>query len=201
MTMKRTRFLALFLALCLGISMIPGGLFVTSASAESYGMVINGSVRLRREASTNSAYWFVLPVGWVCTIHNETTVGGVHWYRVIAPHPEASDPSSARTYWGYITDEFFRPLTDAETAEYKANQRVSSSGSAATAAPVSTGSSSASQTSASSGRAAASGTTASITNGGTNCREGPGKKYHSLMKLDRGTVVNITSVPDGIGEE
>ena len=44
-------------------------------------------------------------------------------------------------------------------------------------------------------------TTGTITNGGTNFREGPGKKYHSIMKFDRGTVVTITSVPDGIGED
>ncbi len=43
--------------------------------------------------------------------------------------------------------------------------------------------------------------TGSITNGGTNFREGPGKKYHSIMKLDRGTVVTLTSIPDGIGED
>ena len=48
---------------------------------------------------------------------------------------------------------------------------------------------------------AAEGTTGSITNGGTNFRSGPGKKYSSLMKLDRGTVVTITSIPDGIGED
>ena len=48
---------------------------------------------------------------------------------------------------------------------------------------------------------AAEGTTGSITNGGTNFRAGPGKKYQSLMKLDRGTVVTITSIPDGIGED
>ena len=53
----------------------------------------------------------------------------------------------------------------------------------------------------SSARAEDAETTGSITNGGTNFREGPGKKYHSIMKLDRGTVVTITSVPDSIGED
>ena len=53
----------------------------------------------------------------------------------------------------------------------------------------------------SSARAEDAETTGSITNGGTNFREGPGKKYHSIMKLDRGTVVIITSVPDSIGED
>ena len=49
--------------------------------------------------------------------------------------------------------------------------------------------------------AAEEGTTGSITNGETNFREGPGKKYRSLMKLDRGTVVTVTTIPDGIGED
>ncbi len=48
---------------------------------------------------------------------------------------------------------------------------------------------------------AASGTTGSITSGGTNFREGPGKKYRSLMKFDRGTVVSITSIPGDVGED
>lgn len=53
----------------------------------------------------------------------------------------------------------------------------------------------------SNGTAAPSGTTGSITSGGTNFRSGPGKKYSSMMKLDRGTVVTITSIPDGVGED
>ena len=196
MTLHRSRILAWALALCLGISLLPVGGFISSASAESYGMVINGSVRLRREASTSSAYWFAMPVGWVCTIHSETESGGTHWYRVIAPHPEAPNPATARTYWGYVTSDYFRPLTDAETADYLAGRGVSgsvSTGGSATsvAAPSSSGTNT----------SAATGTTGSITNGGTNFREGPGKKYHSLMKLDRGTVVSITSVPSSVGED
>ena len=199
MTRKRSRFWALVLAVCLGVSLIPGGLFISSARAETYGMVINGSVRLRREASTSSAYWFSMPVGWICTIHSETTKNGVHWYRVIAPHPEASNPATARTYWGYVTEEFFRPLTDAETAQYLAAGGVNaSSGSSSASVPATAAPSSASSAANTS---AASGTTGSITNGGTNFREGPSKKAHSMMKLDRGTVVSITSMPDGVGED
>ena len=202
MTRKRSRFWALVLAVCLGVSLIPGGLFISSARAETYGMVINGSVRLRREASSSSAYWFSMPVGWVCTIHSETTKNGVHWYRVIAPHPEASNPATARTYWGYVTEEFFRPLTDAETAQYLAAGGVNASSGSSSA---STGSASVtaapSSSSSAANTSAASGTTGSITNGGTNFREGPSKKAHSMMKLDRGTVVSITSVPDGVGED
>ncbi|MBQ3705433.1 MAG: SH3 domain-containing protein [Clostridia bacterium] len=200
MTRKRSRVLAMFLALCLGISLIPAGLDQTSAQAESYGMVINSSVKLRREATSGSAYWFVLPVGWVCTIHSETNSGGTHWYRVIAPHPEAPDPTTARTYWGYISEEYFRPLTDEETNQYLTTRTVSTSAAATTATAASTVST-ASSTSSGSNTAAAAGTTGSISSGGTNVREGPGKKYRSLMKLDRGTVVNITSVPDGVGED
>ena len=210
MTIRHSRFLALFVALTLVVSLIPGGLFNGSAHAEDYGMVINGSVRLRREASSSSAFWFVMPVGWVCTIHSQSTVNGTLWYRVIAPHPDAPDPTTARTYWGYVTSDYFRPLTDAETSEYLSTKRVSSAGtgtststsaSTSTSTTTSTSTSTTTSTSSTGSTAAASGTTGSITNGGTNFREGPGKKYHSIMKLDRGTVVTITSIPDGIGED
>ena len=200
MTKKSSRYLALFLALCLGVSLIPAGLFSTSALAESYGMVINSSVKLRREARSNSAYWFVLPVGWVCQIHEETNAGGQHWYRVIAPHPDAVNPKTARTYWGYITSDYFRPLTDDETRLYLSDQTVTPSSYVPAAADTSSDSSASSAPSSAS-TAAAAGTTGSITNGGTNFREGPGKKYRSMMKLDRGTVVAITSVPAAVGEE
>ena len=204
MTTKYSRLLALFLVLCLGLSVIPGNFFVSSAQAESYGMVINSSIRLRREASTRADYWFTLPVGWVCTIHSETNAGGQHWYRVIAPHPEAANPATARTYWGYIPSSNFRPLTDAETAEYLATQKVTTDSSSSTASADAPGESeatvTAAPTSSSSGSSsAAAGTTGSITSGGTNFREGPGKNSRSLMKFDRGTVVNVTSIPDGIG--
>ena len=209
MTSTRNRFLALFLALCLGISLIPGGLFTDTAKAEAYGVVINSAVRLRKEANNNSAYWFVLPVGWVCTIRSETNAGGAHWYRVIAPHPDATSLSNARTYWGYISEAYFRPLTDEEAAAYQSSNSLTLPGvtagssaaapadSSATAAPGATAAPAASGKNT----AAATGTTGTITNGGTNFREGPGKKYHSMMKLDRGTVVNITSVPAGVGED
>ena len=224
MKKRNGRFLALFLALTMALSLIPGSLTDPAARAETYGMVINSSVKLRREATSNSDFWFVLPVGWVCTIHAESNANGTHWYRVIAPHPDAKDVTKARTYWGYIASEYFRPLTDTETAEYRKNPSsfvassvsgggtvatpaasgtntgASESGTNTTAASTAAGST-ASAAGTSSSTAAASGTTGSITNGGTNFREGPGKKYHSIMKLDRGTVVNITSIPDGIGED
>ena len=200
MTIRRSRLIALLLAFSLGISLIPGGLFITSAKAETYGMVINGSVRLRKEAATNSGYWFVLPVGWVCTIHSETNAGGQHWFRVIAPHPEAADPTTARTYWGYIPESNFRALTDAETEEYLTTKHVSGSGSTGTSAGTASGTASAG-TAATGSTPAASGTTGSITSGGTNLRKGPGKNTQSLMKLDRGTVVSVTSIPDGVGSD
>ena len=188
MTSKRSRLLALFLALCVGISLVPSGLFTSSALAESYGMVINSSVKLRRDAAKSSGTWFTLPVGWVCEIISETTASGIHWYRVIAPHPDAPNPATARTYWGYIPESNFRPLTDEETSQYLSTSRVSSSSSTAS-------------TTTTSGSTAVSGTSGSVTNGGTNFREGAGKKYRSMMKLDRGTVVDITSVPDAVGED
>ena len=202
MTTKSSRILAIFLAVCLGISLIPASLWVNEARAESYGMVINGSVKLRKEAAKNSEAWpFTLPEGWVCTMHTEKNAGGIHWYRVIAPHPEAANPKTARTYWGYIPESNFRPLTSEETAEYLATMKVSSAASSSSSSSASPSESSSSTASTTATNTVVTGTTGSITAGGTNFREGPSKKYHSMMKLDRGTVVSITSVPDGVGED
>ncbi len=221
------RALALFLILCLGAAFLPGGPLGSSARAETYGKIVNGSVRLRRDAATNAQYWFVLPEGWVCTVHSETNAGGQHWYRVIAPHPDAANPLTARTYWGYIPESNFQLLTDAEVAEYLALWSGSSDTgdtNTPTPAPASGGDSQPTPTpppgsdptptppagstptppagsTPTAAPTAASGSTGSITNGGTNFREGPGKTYRSLMKLDRGTVVTITSVPDAVGED
>ena len=192
MTKQHSRFISLFLVLCLGVLMIPDGLFVSSARAETYGMVINKKVNLRKEPTSGSASWFELPVGWVCEIRSETNEGGKHWYRVIAPHPDAPDPTKARTYWGYITDEYFRPLDATETQQYLSNRSVTT---------VAVTTNNGGTTTAAGGNQSVSGTKGSITNGGTNFRQGPGKKYTSQMKLDRGTVVDITSIPGGIGDD
>jgi len=205
------RFLTVFVALALVITLLPMDFVQNSALAEEYGMVINSTVKLRKEATSGSSYWFVLPIGHVCTIVKEVNNGGTHWYRVIAPHPDAADPTTARTYYGYIAEDYFRPLTDEELAEYQATKTVSTSSSTTTATTATTATSTTSDTTTTdatttvanttTSTAASSGTTGAITNGGTNFREGPSKKYRSLMKLDRGTVVTITSIPDGIGED
>ena len=199
MTMKYSRLVALVLAL--GLVLTGFSWPETGAQAEEtvYGMVINSSVKLRKDATSGSATWFTLPVGWVCEIRSEKSSGGTHWYRVIAPHPEAKDLSTARTYWGYISSDYFRPLTEQETADYLATRSVSTA--AVSSSPTSSAAGTTSSSGGSSSTAAASGTTGSITNGGTNFREGPGKKHRSMMRLDRGTVVNITSIPSSIGAD
>ncbi len=187
MTIRRGRLLALFLALSLVMSLIPlwdGG--HDAARAEEYGVVINGRVRLRENASKNSSYWFFLQPGRVCEILSETNAGGVHWYRVKSSHADVATRTSTRTYWGYIDADHFRPLTSDETASYLANNSSSLSG----ALPLPTGSGS-----------AVVGAVGRVNAGGTNFREGPSKKDHSMMQLDKGTLVTLTSIPAGRGED
>ena len=59
MTMKSRRLLALFLTVCLGLSLLPAEGPRSSARAETYGMVINGNVRLRREAGIRKGACFL----------------------------------------------------------------------------------------------------------------------------------------------
>ena len=187
MTIRRGRLLALFLALSLVMSLIPlwdGG--HDAARAEEYGVVINGRVRLRENASKNSSYWFFLQPGRVCEILSETNAGGVHWYRVKSSHADVATRTSTRTYWGYIDADHFRPLTSDETASYLANNSSSLSG----ALPLPTGSGS-----------AVVGAVGRVNAGGTNFREGPSKSDHSMMQLDKGTLVTLTSIPAGRGED
>ena len=179
--------LALFLALSLVMSLIPlwdGG--HDAARAEEYGVVINGRVRLRENASKNSSYWFFLQPGRVCEILSETNAGGVHWYRVKSSHADVATRTSTRTYWGYIDADHFRPLTSDETASYLANNSSSLTG----ALPLPTGSGS-----------AVVGAVGRVNAGGTNFREGPSKSDHSMMQLDKGTLVTLTSIPAGRGED
>ena len=125
MTMKYSRLVALVLALSLILTGFSWLETEAQAADAVYGMVINSSVKLRKEATSGSGTWFTLPVGWVCEIRSESNSGGTHWYRVIAPHPDAKDLSTARTYWGYISSDYFRPLTEQETSDYLASKSLS----------------------------------------------------------------------------
>ena len=191
MTNDRRRMLALALALSLLLSLLPSAAFRTSALAEdALGVVTSSSVHVRKQASTSADYWFDLPQNFVCTILGEEDAGGIHWFKVRTHHPD--NPSSKNTYDGFIHGNFFRKLTDEETAAYKAGSTVSTGTASSGTAAAGTGSTD---------TAAAAGTVGVVTNGGTNFREGPSTKAHSMMKLDRNTRVEILTAPSVISSE
>jgi hypothetical protein len=188
MTIRYGRFLAWLLALCLLLPVVPGEVVsVAQADSATYGMTTANGVRVRKEASTKSDYWFQLDSGYICTIEGETNNEGIHWYKVIAVHPI---PESTRTYKGYIHGDFFRRLTDQEETDYLSGQAAAAAFESQTAVPTAADADNTSVTAA----------TGTVTNGGTNFREGASMSAHSIMKLDRGTVVQITSVPPEVDE-
>lgn len=186
MKIRRGRFLALFLALCLAL---PGGVFSSALGDSSiYGMTTDNGVRVRKTASASAPYWFLLEKDYICTIEGETDSEGIHWFKVNVVHPE---PENERTYIGFIHGDYFRRLTDVEEAEYVSGVAIAKQREAVTAAPTAN---------TAENNVVVAPTMGVVTNGGTNFREGPSMKAHSLMKLDRGTEVQILSVPETVDE-
>ncbi len=179
------RFLSFLLALCLFLTAVPVGTHDTALADDAvYGMTTASGVYVRRSASKSASFWFQLDVNYVCQILGEIDAGGIHWYKVRAVHP---NPDSTRTYTGYIHGDYFRPMTATETAEYLAGvQTAAQYGATPTPVPDTSGE-----------NTVVSGT-GTITSGGTNFRDGASMSAHSIMKLDRGTVVSVTSVPASI---
>ena len=186
MTAYSRRLLSVTLILALLLTMLPSGL-ETASAASSRGIVTGSSVHVRKQPSTSAEIWFDLMQNAVCTITNEVTSEGIHWYRVETTHPETRGSTSI--YIGYIHGDFFRRMTDAEDAAYTAAQQQA----AATPTPGPAASNVDTQ--------ATSGSIGVVTNGGTNFREGPSTHAHSLMKLDRGTEVELITIPSVISSE
>ena len=180
MKIDRRRTLALFLVLSLFFSLWPSAGFHTPARAESLGIVTSSSVHVRKQSSRYAEIWFDLSQNAVCTILGETDAENIHWYKVETTHPESRPGSVSSTYIGFIHGDYFRPLTEEEIAA----RAQSTATPVVTAAPVISGV-----------------TVGVVTNGGTNFREGPSMKAHSMMKLDRGTKVEILSSPSVISSE
>ncbi len=188
MTFRHGRILAFFLVLSLLLPLLPGGSLPTAhADSATYGRTTANGVRLRKSPSLQADYWFQLNDGFICTIEGETTAEGIHWYKVISVHPESN---TGRTYIGYLHGDFFRRLTDAEEAELLAAQ----TGQQGTGPvnPIDVGDAN--------NTAASDTATGTVTNGGTNFREEAGMYGRVIMKLDRGTVVQITSIPPQVDE-
>jgi peptidoglycan hydrolase-like protein with peptidoglycan-binding domain len=194
MTVNRRRLVCFALALSLLLSLIPTGIGrhpAALAETKRLGITLD-KVNMRYGAGTGEKIAFSLPKDHVCEIVGEKDADKIHWYRV-----RTIDPSrkNSNTYFGYIHGGFFRELTDEEYATYAAT------GTAATPTPIpqSNGDQpTPTPTPAPAGKGdlpAKAGSMGVVTAGGTNMREGPGTGYHSLMKLDRNTQVELLTIP------
>lgn len=194
MTVYRRRMLSFTLALSLLITLIPAGIGRISANAESeqLGMTLKERVIMRYGPSTGAKIMFYLPENHVCVIKEEKDAEKIHWYKVETNDPERQN---GNLYTGYIHGDFFRPLTDEETAAYYAGNTI------ATPTPIpdnSDGSPTPTPTPAQNKNQdlpAKAGSMGSVTAGGTNFREGPGTGYRSITRLDRNTQVELLTIP------
>ena len=185
------RFAALALSLAMVLTLLPlPAERITARAAGAYGKTTANGVRVRKQPSTDADYWFRIDMGYVCQLLETTTSRGVTWYKVNVEHP---DDGNTRTYVGYIHGDFFTPLTDEEAAAWEKNPVQPGKTSTGTTTAPSAGSGTAA------GNTTASvGAMGQITNGGVNFRETEGGSV--IQKLDRGTVVELLSIPATIDD-
>lgn len=165
-------------------------------AAGTYGKATVNGVNVRKQPATKAAVWFQIDQGYVCPVLDTTTVGGKAWYKVKVDHP---DPKNTRQYTGYISADYFALLSNEEAASWEANPVQPNGGVAATAPP-------AAQTTATASPSYTlppvnSGAIGEITNGEVNFRQEAAKYGKVLMKLNRGTQVEILSAPTVIDAE
>ena len=193
MTVNRRRLVCFALALSLLLSLIPtviGRHPAALAETKRLGITLD-KVNMRYGAGTGEKIAFSLPKDHVCEIVGEKVVDKIHWYRV-----QTIDPSrkNSNTYFGYIHGGFFRELTPEEANAYNTTGTIATP----TPVPESNGTSpTPTPTPAPAGQGdlpAKAGSMGVVTAGGTNMREGPGTGYHSLMKLDRNTQVELLTI-------
>ena len=195
MIMKRRGVWCVLLALTVLFSVWSGSGPVARAEQVIYGMTTANGVNLRVSASTKANYLFYLPANYVCVVKGEVTAEKIHWYKVEAKQPDADNN---RTYPGYVHGDYFRLLTADETQAWIAGNTTNTStpipesGTGPTPTPTPLPQKNVDQN-------AIPGTTGVVTSSGTNFREGPGKGYHSITKLDRGAEVEVITIPSILG--
>lgn len=174
------RMLSVALAMIIALSVAPLGAVRAETATAAYGKVTDDKVYLRKEPDKKAEYWFQMNTNHVAEILDTVTKNGAVWYHVQSENP-ASD--GGHTYIGYIMAEFFRPLTAEETQRWlsthslDANATVPPSGTA-TPVPGMTGN-----------------RLGEITAGETNFRVAAGMSGGIIAKLDRGTIVELLSIP------
>lgn len=136
--------ITMMLAFALAISVVPVNLsWANTAQAESadttaaaaYGYVTADGVKVRRQASTSSVYWFKVDTGFVVEILGVEEKGGITWYNVNSTHPN----NNGRTYIGFIHGDFFKVMSAEEVEQWKSANGTVSGGTGSTgSAPVAT---------------------------------------------------------------
>ena len=138
-----------------------------TAYADTYGKTTASGVRLRKTASTKSGYWCYLPEDYYCAYtETKTDSAGVTWYKVIVPNPAQDVPS---TYVGYLHGSYYEPVEDEEAAQAIIEME---------------------------GADDFSGAVGMVTNDEVNVRKKPRFKSPSLFKVDKGTMVELLSIPE-----
>ena len=198
MTLKSRRFWCVALVIAMLAALLPSVAPDFSAKADdaTLGMTIVDKVNVRVGPGKNEKYLFLLPINYVCTVLGRVTEGANLWYEVSVKSPEKNN---LHVYHGYILGSCFRMLTDAEAAAYRQSQTLQTptpipSTEPGQPTPTPTPHPSNTDTPAQAGQ------TGYITNGGVNLREGPGKT-RVLLKLDRGTIVTLLTIPSVISDE
>lgn len=183
--MRRMAAVALVLAVALsGIGVWP------AARGESagafYGKVTKDQVYLRKQASTDADYWFRMDANHVGQILDVVQKSGASWYKIDTNHPTESGD---QTYTGYVMADYFTPLTSAETAQWLQYHTLSPAAASDTAAPEPSDDHTIPTT------ASPTSYIGEITSGETNFRAGPSRSDRVLMKLAKGTIVELLSIP------
>lgn len=168
------RMVAALAALVMCLTALPVPEWSAAALAEgSWGKVTADEVKVRKRASMDEEYWFIVDADYICEVTDVVSEDGITWYKVVAEHP---DSENLRTYVGYIHGDYFRMLTTDEVNKLEAQQAAKKPN-----VP------------------AAEGTIGEIKSNGVNFRETEGG--NALFKLDAGETVEVLTIPAQIDEE
>ena len=171
------RLLTVVLAFALVLSVLPQNL--ARADDATYGKVTTDQVYLRKQPGTDADYWFRMNTNHVARILGTSLKNGKSWYKVETSHPD----NNGRTYTGYIMADFFALMTADEVAQWVAsgNAQPSNSPSSSTSGTTVTGN-----------------RLGEITANDVNFRKSAGLNGGLIMKLERGAIVELLTIPDTI---
>jgi len=125
------RLTAALMVLALMLSMLP----VAAAAEAVYGVCLADNVNVRKQGKSSAKVWFQVDEGHVAQIIGTVEDDGVvAWYKVNTEHPVPN----GHTYIGYISADFFRPMTQKETEDYIEDFGRPATTDAATAKPTAT---------------------------------------------------------------